>query len=136
MSSIPFKFSAAAMADAEQLNKDVLEDILTVIETGLSRAPDNSVDPDEGRAQHLLWRRGLTKKKRSELDAAEARDEDLDTKGPGCHAWQYFIVYRPLNRGEFNLRAHGYGNMILRIVGESEVVTRYLLARDDDELFY
>lgn len=121
------------MTDAEQLTKDVLEDILTVIETGLSRAPDNSVDPDEGRAQHLLWRRGLTKKKRTELDAAEARHEDLDTKGPGRHAWQYFIVYRPLNRRELNLRTQGHGNMILRIMGEHEIVTRYLLARDDDE---
>ncbi|MFF9690985.1 hypothetical protein [Streptomyces sp. NPDC014623] len=135
MSSIPFRFSAAAMADAGQLNRDVFEDILTVIETGLSRAPDNSVDPDEGRAQHLLWRRGLTKEKRHQLDAAEHRDEDdLDTKGPGNHAWQYIILYRPLNRGELNGYAQGYGNMILRIVGESEVATRYLLARDDDEL--
>ncbi|MFD8491389.1 hypothetical protein ACFYVE_39405 [Streptomyces tendae] len=131
MHSIPYEFRPRAVEDLQQLDLEVVEDLLHVIGTALSRAPV-STDPDEGRIGHkeLLYRRGLTKEKRQQLTAAEARDEDCDDKGPGKHAWQYFIIYRPMKLVECTRLGKPHGLMIVRIISAEEVAARYLLMRE------
>lgn len=131
MNSIPYEFRPRAVEDLEQLDLEVCDELLHVIDTELSRAPDSN-DPDEGRVgrENLLYRRGLTREKRRQLDAADARGEDCDTKGPGKHAWQYFIIYRPMKPLERARTGKPHGLMIVRIIGEDEVGARYLIVRD------
>ncbi|MFI5687644.1 hypothetical protein [Streptomyces sp. NPDC051636] len=98
-----------------------------MIQHELSRAPD-SVDPDEGRLDKgYLYRRGLTKAKRQELDAADRQGRDLDEGPPGSHPWQYVIIYRSLNFTECIKYQEKAGIMVERIVSEAEMAGVFLI---------
>ncbi|MFC7994483.1 hypothetical protein ACFUV2_35015 [Streptomyces pilosus] len=122
---IPCEFSPTAQADMDRLDLDVCEELLLVAETSLSRAPDNSTDEDEGQVglKTLLWRRGITRERRRQLLAAEARGETVEEKGPGRHGWQYYIIYRPMSWMESMRTGKPNGLMVVRILGEEEVGT-------------
>ncbi|CAM5535851.1 hypothetical protein SALBM135S_05512 [Streptomyces alboniger] len=123
MLPIPCEFGPKAQADMDGLDLDVCEELLTVAATGLSRAPDNSRDPDEGRVglRNLLWRRGITRKRRQQLLDAEVRGEPVQDEGPGKHGWQYYILYRPMSRLEALRTGKPNGLMVVHILGEEEV---------------
>ena len=120
---IPCEFSPKAQADMDRLDLDVCEELLLVAGTSLSRAPDNTTDADEGRVGlgNLLWRRGITRERRQQLLAAEARGEPVEEKGPGRHGWQYYILYRPMSWMETARTGKPNGLMVVHILGEEEV---------------
>ncbi|MFF3208427.1 hypothetical protein [Streptomyces sp. NPDC002962] len=111
----------------DELDLDVYEELLQTVEAGLSRAPNNAADPDEGRidSPDLMWRRGLTRERRQELNDAAARGETVD-KGPCKHGWQYYIVYRPMSFAESLRFKKAHGVMIVHIFHESDVAARGL----------
>jgi hypothetical protein len=54
---------------------------------------------DEGAEDGIMWRRGISDEQKRKMNEGRLPDDDDD----GTRAWDYFLLYRPLNPGAFEV---------------------------------
>ncbi|CAL9658720.1 hypothetical protein SUDANB95_06878 [Actinosynnema sp. ALI-1.44] len=85
-------WSRAATEDLfVKVSPEVAEELVEVAREILDEPPSKDGGPIIGG----WWRRGISRRRRMEIDAAERAGAELDT--PGDHAWNYILVYDRLN---------------------------------------
>lgn len=109
------EWSEAALEDllAKVKYQWVADELLNVAQTSL----DAHHPPDGGTAPPLYWRRGLTVRSRTMIDAAQSRDEDDDDEQP----WHYVLYYRRQPR---IIGRHGY--VVLAVLRNTELLAALL----------
>lgn len=53
---------------------------------------------DEGAEDGIMWRRGISDEQERKMNGGRLPDDD-----DGTRAWDYFLLYRPLNPGAFEV---------------------------------
>lgn len=70
----------------------------------------------EGAEDGIMWRRGISHEQEREMETGSLPDDDDD----GTRAWDYFLLYRPLSSGEFE---------VLGVCSNRQIAARELMYR-------
>lgn len=115
----------SALDDLRELSLQTADALLD-IGVHVLRSPVEPDDLDEGsdfrQNSPLMWRRGLSREQRRELDQLEAAGMDRDYDDP---PWDYVLIYRERTLKEVITQA-GRGLVVLRVV-RNEVLADQLL---------
>jgi len=68
---------------------------------------------DEGAVGEIMWRRGITHEQENQMESEWLLEDDEDD---GSQAWDYFLIYRAVDRDLFE---------VLRIVSTREIASRW-----------
>jgi hypothetical protein len=95
---------------AKVRSHSVAKDLVMVAREALDAPPSR----DGGMLGSLLWRRGLTPQRREDLDAAAARNKDLDDSPE--RAWDYVLAYKRRRGGYLVLGVYTNGELAAGLV--------------------